>query len=105
MAFSDRLVSLRKQHRMSQSDLAGKVDLHTNALGRYERNEALPSIEVAVKIAKALNVSLDYLTGLTEIELDAVLLERIKEIASLAESDREHVYKVVDALIRDAKTK
>jgi len=52
-----------------------------------------------------LNTSLDYLTGLTEIEFDANILARINDIASLSNEDREHVFKVVDALIRDAKDK
>jgi len=72
-------------------------------LGRYERSEAVPSVEVAAKIAKALNVSLDYLTGLSDVELDPIILNRIQEITSLADTDREHVFKVVDALIRDTK--
>lgn len=93
----------RHHQSISQADLATAVGLHTNALGRYERDEALPSIEVATKIAKALEISLDYLTGLTDVELDPFILNRIQEITSLADTDREHVFKVVDALIRDAK--
>jgi len=81
------------------------VGLHTNALGRYERGEAIPSVEVASKIAQALDVSLDYLVGLTNVELNPVTLQRIEEISSLTEEDREHVFKVLDALIRDAKGK
>lgn len=103
MPFSDRLVSVRREQRISQADLATAVGLHTNALGRYERGEAVPSVEVAAKIAKALNVSLDYLTGLSDVELNPIILNRIQEIISLADTDREHVFKVVDALIRDTK--
>jgi transcriptional regulator with XRE-family HTH domain len=32
-------------------------------IGRYERNEITPSVEVAAKIADALEVSLDYLVS------------------------------------------
>ena len=32
-------------------------------IGKYERNEAVPSIDVAKKIADAFGVSLDYLVG------------------------------------------
>ena len=32
-------------------------------IGRYKRDEVMPSIEVAKKIADALEVSLDYLAG------------------------------------------
>lgn len=32
-------------------------------IGKYEREEAVPSIDAAKKIADALEVSLDYLVG------------------------------------------
>ncbi|HVW96456.1 MAG TPA: helix-turn-helix transcriptional regulator [Mucilaginibacter sp.] len=103
MSFGRRLASVRKDKKISQSELATTVGLHINALGRYERDETIPSIEVAAKIAKALEISLDYLTGLTDLELDPIILNRIREITNLSDNDREHVFKVVDALIRDAK--
>jgi len=103
MSFGSRLASVRKEKKISQSELATNVGLHINALGRYERDETIPSIEVAAKLAKALNISLDYLSELTDVELDEIILNRIQKITSLSGADREHIFKVVDALIRDAK--
>lgn len=57
------------------------------------------------RLTVALNTSLDYLTGLTDIEFDSNILNRISEIVSLLNEDRNHVFKIVDALIRDAKAK
>jgi transcriptional regulator with XRE-family HTH domain len=105
MSFGSRIVSVRRKQKLSQSDLATRVGLHANVLGRYERDEAIPSVEIAARIAKALEISLDYLIELTEVELDPVTLKRIQDITSLSDEDREHVFKVVDALIRDAKAK
>ncbi|TWI98621.1 helix-turn-helix protein [Mucilaginibacter frigoritolerans] len=86
-------------------ELALRIGLHPNVLGRHERGEAIPSIEVAARIAKALDISLDYLSELTDTELDTVILTRINEIASLSEEEQKQVYMVVDALIRDYKAK
>jgi len=83
--------------------LALKVGVHPNVLGRYERNLDVPSVEVAAKIAKALGVSLDYLSEITDVEQDRVVLNRIQDIASLPNEDRNQVFKVIDALIRDYK--
>lgn len=69
MAVSDRLASIRKEKKLSQLDLANKVSLHTNAIGRYERGEAIRSVDVAIKLARALEVSLNYLTGLLTLNL------------------------------------
>jgi len=52
---------------------------------------------------KTLDVSLDYLSEITDVELDRVVLNRIQDMASLPEGDRNHVFKVIDALIRDYK--
>jgi len=72
-------------------------------LGRYERGDTVPSIEVAAKVAKAVDVSLDYLSEITDVELDRIVLNRIKNMASLPEADRNKVFKAIDALIRDYK--
>lgn len=74
-------------------------------MGRYERGEAVPSIEVAASIAKALDISLDCLSELTDTEIDSETLIRINEIATLTEEDKRQVYMVVDALIRNNKAK
>lgn len=55
---------------ISQEELAKKIGMHAPIIGRYEREEVKPSIEMAVKIAQALEVSLDFLTGLSDVELD-----------------------------------
>jgi transcriptional regulator with XRE-family HTH domain len=44
------------------------TDSMGDIIGKYERNEVKPSIEVAAKIANALEVSLDYLVGKTPLK-------------------------------------
>jgi transcriptional regulator with XRE-family HTH domain len=105
MSFSHRLTTLRKDHKLSQGDLAIKVGIHANLIGRYERGEAIPSVEVAAKIAAELATSLDYLIGLSELKIDTDLLNRVKEITSLTDDDRRQLYAVVDALLRDYRAK
>ena len=103
MSFGKRLATVRKDKKISQLELATTVGLHINALGRYERDETIPSVEIAAKLAKALNISLDYLSELTDLELNEVILKRIHGIASLPDADQKHIFKVLDALIKDAK--
>lgn len=74
-------------------------------IGRYERDEVKPSIEVVIRMADALEVSLDYLVGKTDMELDSSTLNRIREVSMLPEQDKQQVFMVVDALIRDFKAK
>lgn len=85
--------------------LALELGVHHSIIGRYERDEVKPSIEVASKIADALEVSLDFLLGKTTAELDKKTLKRLQDIQKLTEKDRDHVLEMVDAFIRDRKTK
>ena len=83
--------------------LAKQIGIMGVVLGRYERDEVKPSIEVAAKIAQALGVSLDYLVGNSEVLLDKDLIKRITEIQQLSEADRQGVFFALDGLLRDAK--
>lgn len=105
MSFGSRIVSTRKTRKISQGELALAIGVHANVLGKYERDETIPSIKVAAKIAKTLDVSLDYLVELTDTELDSTVLSRINDISSLTDDDRQQVFTVVDALVRDFKAK
>lgn len=88
---------------MSQEDLAKKLDVHAPIIGRYERGEVKPSIEVAAKLAQALGVSLDYLTGITDLQLDQELISKINDLQALSEEDQQHIMRTLGALIREAK--
>ena len=97
MLFGDRLSEIRKKKKISQDDLAKKIGVHAPVIGRYERSEVKPSIEVAVKIAEALNVSLDYLVGSTDLILEKGIVNRIQNIQKLSEEDKGHLFALMDA--------
>ncbi|MEM9859944.1 MAG: XRE family transcriptional regulator, partial [Bacteroidota bacterium] len=63
----------------------------------------MPSIEIARKIADILEVSLDYLTGKVDVEMDKDTQTRILEVSKFAEEDREHIFSVIDAFIAKRK--
>jgi transcriptional regulator with XRE-family HTH domain len=87
----------------SQADLAGLLNTRAPVIGRYERGEATPSVEVASRLAKILGVSLDYLVGNTELELDQATLKRVEDISKMPDEDRSFVLRALDALVRDLK--
>ena len=103
MDFGSVVVELRKEQGISQTDLASQLGIHKNVLGRYERNEVLPSIEIARKIADILDVSLDYLTGKADVQMDKDTRKRILEVSKFEETDKEHVFSVIDAFIAKRK--
>ena len=54
---------------------------------------------MAVKIAKAMEISLDYLTGTTDMELDNTMLKRIQAVSKLPSKEKECVYLFLDSFI------
>jgi len=61
----------------------------------------LGELYTAAKIAKVLNISLDYLVGNTDRELDEQMLKRVAAISQLPDEEKDKILMVVDALIRD----
>jgi transcriptional regulator with XRE-family HTH domain len=105
MSFGARLLELRKARKLSQTELGEQVGVHKNVLGKYERDEVKPSIDVVMTIADYLEVSLDYLTGKVSQEIDPDIIERVTTIQNLPDSDKVHILFALDAMIRDAKTR
>lgn len=105
MTLGQHITKLRKQLKLSQSDLGKKIGTSGDIIGRYERDEVKPSIEVASKIADILDVSLDFLLGKVEIEVDNQLLKRVIEVQQMNEEDKTHILYTLDALIKSVKLK
>lgn len=105
MNLGQNITALRKKLKLSQNDLGKAVGTSGDIVGRYERDEVKPSIDVAIKIADALGVSLDYLVGKTSLEVDKSTLKRIEEVNKLSPNAKEQVNLVIDALVRDFKAK
>ena len=108
MAIGGRIQALRKQHGWSQQQLAKKVGTSGPIVGRYERGEMTPSVEVAKKLADTFDVTLDFLvddTGKTAEIKDKAMLQRIMEIQALDSEDQKTIVHVLDSLLRDAKAR
>ena len=56
--FGSRIQELRKKNNLTQSELAEKIGLSTNFIGRVERGERNTSVDKIFKLAKAFNISL-----------------------------------------------
>jgi transcriptional regulator with XRE-family HTH domain len=106
MTFGERVSLTRKKLKMSQETLAKEIKTSAPVIGRYERNEIKPSVEVAAKIANTLGVTIDYLIGNSDnVAFDRRTLKRLEEIETLSEEDKEKIYYFIDMAVRDAKAK
>lgn len=100
------ITELRKTKDWSQTDLSGKSGVSREMIGKYERNEAVPSIEAAKKIADAFEVSLDYLVGEgVHSKFDKRTLKRLQDLELLEEDKKKTLLDLIDTYIRDSKAR
>ena len=96
MMIGDRIKQLRTDAKMTQPELAAKLEVTRSAVATYENNTRQPSFHILVRIAEIFHVSTDYLllgsrddsldvSGLT-IEQKAILVNLIKNFKETNES-------------------
>jgi len=105
MTFGERILTIRKRLKWSQDHLAKKVGTSAPIIGRYERNEIKPSIDTAKTIADILGVTIDFLITGNNTVMDKKLLQKIKDIESLNEVEKQKIYELIDMAISYHKTK
>ena len=106
--FGKRLRTCREAKNLSQQDLSAKLKTSYTVIGKYERDEMIPSVEVAKKLAKLLDTTVGYLLGETEevnILKDPTMLKRLNELNALPDEEKKSILLTLDAFLRDAKTR
>ncbi len=105
MPLSDRIKQLRTEAGLSQAELAKLVGgTDARQISRYENGRITPSLDATIRIAEALNVSLDYLAieNIPRRPLhvqDHGLAERLAGLSELDEEDRQSLLHVLDAFL------
>lgn len=100
MSFTVRFLQLRKQHNLTQPQMAESVGIHISQVKRYESGEAQPSLDILKKIAVAFNVTTDWLIfeeGEREPKSDLKL--KFEAVAQMDADERQTVDSVLDAMI------
>jgi len=105
IGIAERITALRKSKNWSQTDLAERISVSRVIVGKYEKGDALPSIEIAKRMADAFGVSLDYLAGDGQnASFDKRTLKLVNEIEALEPEVKERLLYLANAVIRDYKT-
>ena len=65
MCFPKRLKELRLAHGETQKDLANAIEVGRTTVSEYESGKIVPKQEGLLRIANHFNVSVDYLTGVS----------------------------------------
>ncbi|WP_324750089.1 helix-turn-helix transcriptional regulator [Sphingomonas sp. LY54] len=96
--FGSRLVQAREKRSLSQAELAKLAGLQAAAIGHFERDRRKPSFANVRALAKALNVSSDFLLGRSSTMEGATTAFRGEE--QLSHHDREHIQMMIDLMTK-----
>ena len=94
--FAERLTAAREVRKLSQTELAKLSGLQPAAIGHFEHSRRKPSFANIRALAKALNVTADYLLGRAPNMEGATTVFRGEE--NLTNSDREHIQMMIDLM-------
>jgi transcriptional regulator with XRE-family HTH domain len=106
--FGRKLKECRELKKLSQAAFAREIGTHHSIIGKYEREEVKPTIDVVIKIADVLGTTVGYLLGESEdkeLLKDPSMLNRLNDIARFNEEDKKCILYALDAMINNVKLK
>lgn len=100
MDFPERLARLRKERKLTQKELAQRVEVHITQIQRYENGSTQPTLDIIRKLATTLAVSADGLI-FGEGERDPIdeLKRQFEALSQFDEDDRKVAKAVLESLI------
>ena len=100
-AIGVRLREARNMVKLTQEQLAEKVDIGTTYISDIERGAKFPSLTLFIKLVDALGVSADFiLRGEIEAGKSCVYDELANKLDGLTPKQRVAVAELIDAYIR-----
>lgn len=106
--FGKKLRECRETKGLSQNAFAKALGIHHSIIGKYERDEVKPTVDVVKSMANALDTTVGYLLGETQdqdILKDQDMLKRLNDIANFSADERSHILFALDAMITKVKLK
>ena len=106
--FGKKLREAREAKGFSQAELAKLISSYHSIIGKYERDEVKPTIDVVKKLAEGLETTAGYLLGETEdreLLKDPAMLKRLNDIAKFPDKDKQCILYALDAMINNVKFK
>ncbi len=99
--FAERLTQIRKSKKLSQSELADRIDVKTAAICHFETGLRKPTFDHLLKLATALGVaSIDYLLGQEAARATSATEKLMRDFERLTEKDQEVIQGMVKLMLK-----
>ena len=117
LTLGERLKGLREDLDLLQKNVAAELNISSNTLSNYERDERIPDHTTLIQLANIYHVNIDYLLGNTDIKTSwknyteqVELQDRVVSSGKLVEdlnqlslADREHFVALLESLAQKSK--
>lgn len=99
MNIGERIMALRKEKNISQSELAKRLNVSRQAVSKWEQGTSSPDTERLIQLAEILGTEVEYLATGTHPEPGSVVLNIVETVERVEEKI------VVKEVIRHVKRK
>jgi len=66
LKFCERLTEVLKDSKLNQKEIANLLNIHESNIPQYKSGHTQPSLQILMNLCEVLDVSADYLLGLTD---------------------------------------
>ena len=101
LAFVDRIKELLKQKNIQKNDFYNALELPNNSTTNWGKKHQIPNVETVLKIAKYLNVSVEYLIEGNDTEIPQKIISTARDIYNLPTEYQKIVLSIVSILMNE----
>ena len=82
-SFGTRLANLRREHNLTQNDIADRLNISAQAVSKWENDLTSPDIDTLIKLSDIFDITVDELLGKQKKETVYLPVEERKDINKL----------------------
>ena len=96
----NRIKFLRENLKLSQEELAEKLNLSKGIISLYEQEKRKPSLEILIKLSEIFNVSIDYILGRTDLKNESIPIAASTkdniDLSDVSNEDKEAIMRIIE---------
>ena len=96
----NRIKFLRENLKLSQEELAEKLNLSKGIISLYDQEKRKPSLEILIKLSEIFNVSIDYILGRTDLKNESIPIAASTkdniDLSDVCDEDKEAIMRFIE---------